>query len=156
MVGMRRTRDCSPSSRSGEQLEPHVRAHNARPGAEEVQPWIVLLDNHYRSTAAIPTPDRPRELVAPLLAFGAAGRITPESLEQTAAFEMSQACPEALRFADCRPTYLRIAPQVAPGPSAPLGWVLSRTSTEQLDDALRKALSAARTDYPDLFAPPGG
>ncbi len=139
-----------------EQLEPHVRAHNARPGAVEVQPWIVLLDNHYRSTAAIPTPDRPRELVAPLLAFGAAGRITPESLEQTAAFEMSQACPEALRFADCRPTYLRIAPQVAPGPSAPLGWVLSRTSTEQLDDALRKALSAARTDYPDLFRPSGG
>jgi hypothetical protein len=126
-----------------EDIEPLVREHNAQNPGQQIEPWIILLDNHYRSSVSPSKPTRPKEVFVPLLAYGAAGRLTPEALEQVASFEMSLGVGcTGQGHVGCPSTYLRIAPILSPGPSAPLGWVLSEASMDDMDDSLIVALSA--------------
>jgi hypothetical protein len=143
-------------------LEPHIRIHNQtlRPGESAIEPWIVVLDNHYRSSARAREPRRPLELVAPITTLGAGRLLEEGALEQMAAIAMrvrvegctvngaaSVAQGQGPRF-ECpiharNPTgFVRLAPQRAPSLAAPLGWVLSAASRANLEAELKKQLSA--------------
>jgi hypothetical protein len=108
-----------------------VREHGE--GAAALEPWIVLLDNHYRSLADVSPASRPHELLVPVKALRGSRLLSQSALEQAAAIATDvegEGCP---RFGI-------VAPRRGPGLSAPLGWVLSQTSTTRLDDALAGAL----------------
>lgn len=121
-----------------EGLQASVQANNSpTSGAVPVQPWIVVLDNHYRSTAGPAPVRRAPELRMPLIGNGnAKATISTAALEQVAATEMAG----CLRH---------VAPRAEPDVAAPLGWVLSATSRRQLDGQLPAALG-----QPDPARPP--
>lgn len=110
----------------------------APPGLQ-IQPWIVVLDNHYQS-AAVPAPAaRQFELTAPLTALLNAGTvIDQDNLEAAAAQSMTGF---SLRGNGGKPEgagqYIRIGPTLHPTLQAPLGWVLSQASRCALGHQLR-------------------
>lgn len=62
-------------------VAPQVEQHNvakersdeklAGLAAKRIEPWVIYLENHYRSQAAPVAPGRPKELWVPLKAMGA-------------------------------------------------------------------------------------
>ncbi len=120
-----------------EGVEPAVERHNATAGAVRVQPWVVVLDNHYRGRAAPAPVKRTPELRMPLVGNGNAKQtISTAALEQVAASEMG----------GC---FRHVAPDAKPDVAAPLGWVLSAITRRQLDEQLPAALG-----QPDPAVPP--
>jgi hypothetical protein len=141
-------------------LSPMVDAHNdgllpgEAPGTSAlgtpIRPWIVLLDNHYRSSAISAPPKRPLELLVPLIT-------KPEALSQTA---LEQVAAEAMSQADDiipgeAPSYFRLAPSTEPGVTAPLGWVLSQQTLGDLNCELRDQLKTVPQAFTDAVGPPG-
>jgi hypothetical protein len=121
-------------------LEPMVERHNACRRCPEIEPWIVLIDNHYRSDATTKRPDRPPEIGAIITALGNKGQaFSQPALEQMAIEALT---PDGRRKAPGESTFLVIAPEQRPSVSAPLGWVLSEASQcdlhVQLDARLRE------------------
>jgi hypothetical protein len=104
----------------------------ARPGPR-VAVRIVLLDNHYRSSAIASAPKRPRELLAPLDALLHRGP-TAGGLEQQADLFLAQQAGAAPPERELTV----LAPREGAAVSAPLGWVLSRETScglmAQMDD----------------------
>jgi hypothetical protein len=101
-----------------------------------IEPWIVLLENHYPGSGAPPPPKRPRELLIPPLTLTGKRGITlsTPALEQMAASAMSR------DFGGERcPRYVRLAPGVRAEVQAPLGWVLADSTQSSLDRAMREA-----------------
>jgi hypothetical protein len=118
-------------------LEPLVAAHNASSPPWKIVPWIVLIDNHYRSKARAAPQGRPLELVVPIKAVGSNALFGQAALEQMAELAMGPG-----RCAGCVDGgFLVIAPERQPSVAAPLGWVLSKTSIEDLDAQLAFCLS---------------
>ncbi|MDQ3982268.1 MAG: hypothetical protein M3271_06255, partial [Actinomycetota bacterium] len=113
-----------------EGVEDDVRAYNAT-ARLPIEPWFLLVDNHYRAAAKKVPPGRPLEILAPLEAKGQ-DVLSQTMLEQAAIWEMRDG--ETARFA-------RIAPAVHPGVEAPLGWVLSSASRADLDDQLERQIA---------------
>ena len=121
-----------------ESLEPLIRAANRGDGPDVV-PWIVELDNHYRSTAAAAPASRPLELLVPLITVTRSKLLADTALEQAATVATDPAqwdLPEA----DCR-RFIRIGPLAQPRLEAPLGWVLSEVSRRTLDADLNEAVT---------------
>jgi hypothetical protein len=85
-----------------------------------IEPWIVVVDNQYRGAADAAQPRRPLELVAPFKALTNNRIVSQNILEQRAAFVVDSG------------HLIVIAPKVEPTIAAPLGWVLSATSREEL------------------------
>ncbi len=130
-------------------LAPAVQRHNllADAGMESafIEPWIVVVPNGYRSSALVKPPDRPQELVLPVSTRGQLTTVFGEdALMQTAT-----AALEAFKTAPCgdglpcfapRSEAVRIGPTLAPSIAAPLGWVLSDMSRDELDTQLEAAI----------------
>lgn len=85
---------------------------------------IVVLDNHYISTATSRPERRPRELTAPLATIFNA-RLSQGALEQGALWSTSNS-------GTGNNTYTVLSPRVRPSVAAPLGWVLSPETQEDL------------------------
>jgi hypothetical protein len=144
-----------------EALEPQVNSHNRAVADSQqrsstdrrpyVVPLFVVAENHYMSIAPADPPGRVRELAAPLV-----GRSAPRTVVRSSVLEQSA----LLRFAGPPPglpatarvlagggcmevrSFL-VAPRRRPGVEAPLGWVLSSFSTNDL-----------RAQLSDLERPP--
>jgi hypothetical protein len=108
-----------------------------------IVPVFVLLDNHYRSSAARKALGKSAELLAPLQGRSARGHPTRQAiLEQRTAWIAADALPG---FPGPYPftRWRLIAPHASPEPAAPLGWVLSTSSQRGLrrqlngDDSLK-------------------
>jgi hypothetical protein len=109
------------------------------PQGTMVEPWIVLLDNHYRSLAARPSVPRQHELAIPLEAFAlSSAAIDQTNLEQAAALAMHSFTGAG----NSTGQFLRIGPANGPSVQAPLGWVLSDASRCDLDEQLSQALGS--------------
>ncbi|MFD3335931.1 hypothetical protein ACFWV1_25240 [Streptomyces sp. NPDC058700] len=91
-----------------------------------VEAVLVQIDNGYSSVAAVPPPGRPRELLVPLKGKAAAVSTTEANVRQRA-FE-AFGCARYLPLANVR----------GPGTQAPLGWVLSKSAQQDLDDQLNR------------------
>jgi hypothetical protein len=133
-------------------IETTVTAHNgfvARHGGSFIEPWFVLVDNHYASQAAVKPPDRPKELILPFTTFGnfrtAYGQPTFEQAAAEAMARFAEApCGHIRMKAACfiaRSRVVDISPSIGPSISAPLGWVLSSFSRADLDENLATAMS---------------
>lgn len=131
-------------------LESSITAYNAaasQSGEPTVEPWIVIASNHYTSNVEAPPPGRPFELVLPLTTFFAVrdayGQAT---FEQLAVDEMSSfaasPCGAASSDGGTCPemdsTVVSIAPSQRPTIAAPLGWVLSEITRDDLDDNIER------------------
>jgi hypothetical protein len=102
---------------------------------ERVEPWIVVLDNHYRSAATSAPEGRPNELLVPvqtLLGNRGLDQVTLEQAGSEAVYDGARGCSRLVR----------VGPSVSPGLSAPLGWTLSEASLDHLADALEDSVTS--------------
>lgn len=115
--------------------------HNFPPGrrsglplaSNPIEPWFLVVDNHYRAVAKKLPPGAPMELFAPLDALGKEV-VTQTTLEQTAIWQM--------RDSRGMPRFVFLSPAQGPGVEAPLGWVLSAASRTDLDVELDEQVGA--------------
>jgi len=151
------------------EVEPLVRRSNraASQSRPIIVPWIVVVDNHYRSAARIAARGRPYELLAPVRSLrnkrilGQAAleemarlsmRPTPERCARSSAGSSSAGdgavtiTSDSLRREDiARGCFVVIAPAKRPSVGAPLGWVLSSTSMSDLQSQLRERMQSGRS-----------
>jgi hypothetical protein len=113
-----------------------------------IEPWLVLLENHYPGSGAPPPPTRPRELLIPPLTVAGKRGITlsTPALEQIASWVMSR----DFGGGSC-PRYVRLAPGVRAEVQAPLGWVLADSTRLLVDRAMRQAWRNALERHPCSF-----
>jgi hypothetical protein len=109
-----------------------------------IEPWFVMLENHYRSTvAAPPSPKRPRELLVPLTTLSKASTtLSYVPLEQAVAYEVSQPFPVNGTAVQLCNRFIRINPSLAAEVEAPLGWVLA----DDTRFGMRAALTRSRVE----------
>ena len=116
-----------------------------------IEPWFLMLENHYRSAvAAPPSGDRPRELLVPLVT--AAKRSTTLDtvpLEQLLAIGVSRGFVPGPGGADepggrCN-RFVRLAPLRQPTVEAPLGWVLAPDTRDRMGGELTKSWDYNKT-----------
>jgi hypothetical protein len=69
-------------------IEPLVRRQNAT-GTRRIVPWLVVIDNHYRSKASALAPKRPLELIVPFKALSGHSVTSQAALEQMAWAEIA-------------------------------------------------------------------
>lgn len=140
------------------ELQPMVEDFNDCDSCSGIQPWIVVLDNHYRTEATVDKePDRPPEFLAILRALGSDLTFGQAALEQMAAFAIDMNMKPS---GDAR--LVVIAPQQRPAVSAPLGWVLSNASMcdlhaqllDQLHEGKVKRLLIALGNREPIRTPP--
>jgi hypothetical protein len=132
-------------------LEPLVRAHNQEPDTKSpIVPWVLIIDNHYRSVAEGATPRRPLETHVPLQALTSNRALSSPALEQMAVVAMqSHREPPFHNLPVGHVTV--VAPRRRPAIEAPLGWVLSEMSRRDLDSELDGRLHpSARSDQSTL------
>lgn len=130
------------------QVAPLIAEHNegvvAAGASNLVVPVLVVVDNHYQSSASAADPDRTPELLVPPLgkmrAYGTSG----PDREQEAISLVGVAPPGTT--VQCKvPPYLPdsgddeigralLAPSTRPGLPAPLAWTLAASSRADLDD----------------------
>ena len=95
----------------------------------KIEPWVIYLENHYRSQAETAPPGRPKELWVPLKAMGASETLRSTlTLEQQAAVQMY----EPLASLEEQHRFVMIAPYNAPEVQAPLGWALAETTQQSM------------------------
>lgn len=121
-----------------------------------VEPFLVMLENHYRSEAVAPVPARPRELFIPpsTLVGKRATTLGTYALEQLAASVVSRAYGVAVPACN---RFIQLSPQVQAAVQAPLGWVLASSTRDRMDqdleEAMRKALPATSEAVPKPSLP---
>jgi len=126
-----------------------VREHNAR-GETCIEPWLLVLSSGYQSVGIEPEAGRPFELFAPLAALGAGKSVLSEAtLQQTAASVFDPAsvpCGAGDAEAASTTRVIRLGLTRRLEVAAPLGWVLSQRSTDnmcrQLDRRIRDAYAS--------------
>ncbi|GAA4399445.1 hypothetical protein GCM10023153_25590 [Ornithinibacter aureus] len=128
-------------------VAPQVEQHNAAGGRSEgelaglgaltIEPWVIYLENHYRSQAAPVSPGRPKELWVPLKAMGASETLRSTlTLEQQAAVQMA----ELTSTSGTGHRFVMIAPYNAPQVQAPLGWALAEPTRLSMEDGVTQAV----------------
>lgn len=109
-----------------EQVRRLVASHNDSVGrsgsGRRIRPIFVQIDNGYLAEASSPAPGRPPELLVPPLGKLAASDASENTTSQRA----------FSAFGSC--WYARIADVPVPGVEAPLGWVLSTSARDDLDE----------------------
>lgn len=120
-----------------EDLEPLVATRNENDGPRIV-PVAVLVENHYRSRAALQSGGRVRELTGPPNADRTA-LVSSEALEQALAATFSRPFAGSTTGGD---RWFVIAPSTRPDVSAPLGWSLSNATRAELDCQIPKEIRA--------------
>jgi len=120
-------------------IDPLVREHNQSTRANDhpISPWIVVVDNHYRSNAKAAQPRRPLELVAPLSALSNNRILGQTALEQTAALAVRAEGDRVSPGPKTTGGMVVIAPTMEPSVAAPLGWVLSETSRSDMNNQFK-------------------
>lgn len=98
-------------------------------------PWILLLDNHYRTREQAAPEPTPKELWLPLSTKGGDRLVSQAALEQAAAVATRNAGGTCTSFGV-------VAPSRKPRTEAPLGWVLSDDIITSLNKDLDEAISA--------------
>jgi hypothetical protein len=131
----------APAGTATNQPQPAADGHcpTSRTGSPlQIQPWIVVLDNHYESqAAAAPTP-RQQELTLPVQAvLNASDIVGQANLEESARIAMQNFTFTASDGAAKAGRFARIGPSKRPTVEAPLGWVLSQTARCGLDRQLQ-------------------
>ena len=129
---------CNTAASAGLVIE-----HCPHDGAQPlwIEPWFVMMENHYRSSVAPPPSyNRPRELLVPLLAATKRGTtLDTIPLEQHLALTVSRALSNAdgsaSPIASCN-RFIRLAPRQAPTVEAPLGWVLADGTRTRMQERL--------------------
>jgi hypothetical protein len=122
---------------------PWVEQNNSEGNHPNVIPALILIDNHFRSTATLAARPKLDELAAPVKA-PRRGLIDQPALELAARAVFAGDVP-GLDKSDPHPAqrWFVLAPSDRPQVAAPLGWSLSDTATEslrcQLDWRLLKA-----------------
>jgi hypothetical protein len=129
-------------------LEPLVREHNQSKDAVQIVPYIVIADNHYRSTARGANPRRPLETQVPFRALANDRTWSPAALEQMASVAMGRSWTAGSTSPLGR--VVVVAPRKRPAVEAPLGWVLSEMSRLALRDELDEGWPAALAAQPSL------
>jgi hypothetical protein len=125
------------------QLARRVAEHNAH-AARPIAPIVVELDNHYHAPNTFETARGAQHetLVPPMTAFGLHTFVERYSRE------------EAFHLAG-RNCVLALSPELHPGLKAPLGWTLSRSTRDELQQALTRsspaAVAATRPDRDTLL-----
>ncbi|GAB3250930.1 hypothetical protein [Nocardioides dilutus] len=112
-----------------------------------VEPWFVMLENHYRSRVNPPPPaDRPKELAVPLATAGKrTTTVDTTPMEQALAIDISRAY--GLNGVSACNRFVRLAPLLETegedgqppkfsSVEAPLGWVLARDTQKGMFEAL--------------------
>lgn len=134
------------------EIEPEVKAHNARVATGEaegfIEPWIILASNGYRSSAKSDAPGRPRELLLPITTLGNVSAVFGEAAFQQMADTAltsfkAEPCGGAPECFEPRSSVVRVSPTREPSVAAPLGWVLSADTRSDLDRELEQALELA-------------
>lgn len=143
-------------------MGPLVQKHNADSTKTFcIVPRLLLIDNGYVDASSQDPPQRPKELLAPASAVQSAGNSTAPAARQAAAIAIQAAAgnlscspydeasddqdasdndspdssePEVTQpeRPDVTDSVAHLYPQLHPGPMAPLGWVLSSWSEEDL------------------------
>lgn len=140
-----------------------VRDHNARvlagtatdPGAQLlVVPYVLWLENHFRLDIRQPHPSGEPELLAPIQTQAAAAqmgdatallqRLTAALQDWSSCAADDPSCPTAVQGINAAwpARTIIVAPNSAPRVEAPLGWVLSQTSQQSLEQSLIDARRA--------------
>lgn len=117
-----------------EQIRTLVAGHNESVKGtgvgRRIRPIFVQIDNGYLSEASSPGTGRPSELLVPPLGKLAAS----DASENTTSQRAFSACGSCW--------YARIADVPVPGVEAPLGWVLSTSARNDLDEQAAKVTAA--------------
>ncbi|MBJ7453720.1 MAG: hypothetical protein JHC71_16795, partial [Blastococcus sp.] len=146
-----------------DELEPVVAGHNsavARCSSDptamsctemlasvRVAPMLVVLENHYRSTAAPEPVNRQPELSAPIGLLDANRVLVEQAVqEQEALITFSGPLPGETAAAPVR--LFRVNPTERPGVAAPLGWTLSDMTRADLRDHLQRAVEVGCSSRP--------
>jgi hypothetical protein len=129
-----------------------------------IEPWFVMLENHYRSrNPPAPSADRPRELVVPLEALGKKGTtVATTPMEQAIAVDVSGVYgsrnPDEVTLRSCN-RFVRLAPLLEPegkdefaSVEAPLGWVLADGTRAGMRTALEESWDLNSADFGTLRA----
>ncbi len=127
-------------------VQQQVREHNAK-GVNCIEPWLVVLSSGYQSSASAADPGRPLELVLPVSTFLAANPVTTAALEQTSAAvfdRKSIPCGPAAPSAKSQPHVVHLSLSTSPEVAAPLGWVLSAQTLDNMCGQLKGAFARAR------------
>lgn len=112
-------------------LEPAI-ARSNEGSSQPVVPVFVFLDNHYRSSAQRKSLGKKSEFLAPLEGRNAATHSAGQAvLEQRTASISTEALPGLSTPCPFGRWHI-VAPRAGPGPTAPLGWVLSPSSQQRL------------------------
>ncbi len=115
-----------------------------------IEPWFIMMENHYRSAvAAPPSGDRPVELLVPLVtASKKSTTLETVPLEQLLAIAVSRgfvpADGPASPVVQCN-RFVRLAPLRQPTVEAPLGWVLAPDTRDRMGGELAKTWDYNRT-----------
>ena len=116
-----------------------------------IEPWFIMMENHYRSAvAAPPSGDRPTELLVPLVtASKRSTTLDTVPLEQLLAIDVSRGfvpVPGGVRspVTDCN-RFVRLAPLRQPTVEAPLGWVLAPDTRLRMEGELLHSWSYNKT-----------
>ncbi len=110
-----------------------------------IEPWFIMMENHYRSAvAAPPSGDRPRELLVPLVtATKRSTTLDTVPLEQLLAIDVSRGfVPVEVGtrspVIECN-RFVRLAPLRQPTVEAPLGWVLAPDTRNRMGSELLRS-----------------
>ena len=139
---------CNAAASAGEEIEG---CPSDADGPLWIEPWFLMLENHYRSAvAAPPSGDRPRELLVPLVtATNRSTTLDTVPLEQLLAIDVSRGFVPAPGGAtspvvDCN-RFVRLAPLRQPTVEAPLGWVLAPDTRDRMGGELVKSWDYNKT-----------
>jgi hypothetical protein len=105
-----------------------------------VEPWVVMLENHYTSRATAPSAKRPHELLVPPVTAltKKATTIGTPALEQATAAEIDAGVGGTT--GRCA-RFFALAPDVTAAVQAPLGWVLAPSTRTRMSDSMDVAWS---------------
>jgi hypothetical protein len=134
-------------------LAPQVADYNARASSPvTIVPMLLQIDNGYDEPVAPGvTPIQPQALVPPATYLATRGAVESRSRQEgQIMFSQPYGLPTALWF--CGDRYAHFALRAHPGPSAPLGWVLSDVSFDdfvsQLSTMTATATATSDSDRP--------
>jgi hypothetical protein len=148
----------SPLVELWNRLEPAVAKLNRESEGACVVPVYLQIDNHYKGSPTSPGGRAVPELLVPPLAAIATRDSHENDGRQAAAIEFSQARQFAAFDSDDGPPvprYAHVYPRAHPGTEAPLGWVLSDASMEDLTAQLRGPGNAAEIAKVRRWLSPG-
>ncbi len=153
------TSGAEPLAAIWERLAPRVRDQNTQ-GSFCIAPRLLLLDNGYADTTVDFSSSRPQELFAPAAANGLARDSRTNAARQEAVFAFERAFSDVSGTCGSQGSaeddVALVAPVLAPGVHAPLGWTLSSFARVDLQNQLAQPRNAAALERVGQWFRAGG